>query len=61
MYYIVNNDYQQDLGVFYTFVPNKSFAQLLDISHRNFIFLQIFNSDFSCMEVWFTYQNSKRL
>ena len=29
---IVNcNDYQQDSRVFYTFVPNKSFGQLLDI------------------------------
>ena len=28
---IVNNDYRQDSKVLYTFVPNKSFAQLLDI------------------------------
>ena len=27
---IVNNDYQQDSRVFYTFVPNKLFGQLLD-------------------------------
>ena len=27
---IVHNDYQQDSRVFYTFVPNKSFGQLLD-------------------------------
>ena len=26
---IVNNDYQQDSRVLYTFVPNKSFGQLL--------------------------------
>ena len=26
---IVNNDYQQDWRVLYTFVPNKSFGQLL--------------------------------
>ena len=29
---IVNNDYQQDSRVLYTFVPNKSFGQLSDIS-----------------------------
>ena len=29
---IVNIDYQQDSRVLYTFVPNKSFGQLLDIS-----------------------------
>ena len=28
---IVNNDYQQDSRVLYTFVPNKSFGQLLGI------------------------------
>ena len=27
---IVNSDYQQDSRVFYTFVPNKLFGQLLD-------------------------------
>ena len=31
---IVNNDYQPDLRFLYTFVPNKSFGQLLDISHK---------------------------
>ena len=28
----VNNDYQQDSGVLYTFVPNKPFGSLLEIS-----------------------------
>ena len=28
---IVNTDYQQDSRVSYTFVPNRSFGQLLDI------------------------------
>ena len=32
----VNNDYQQDSRVLYKFVPNKSFGQLLDNSHKNF-------------------------
>ena len=43
---IVNNDYQQDSRVLYTFVPKKSFGQLLDISPKKFIFLKIFNSEF---------------
>ena len=30
-----NGDYQQDSRVLYTFVPNKSFGQLLDISPKN--------------------------
>ena len=58
---IVNNDYQQDSRVLYTFVPNKSFGQLLDISLKHFIYLKTFNSEFSCIEVWFTDQISKLL
>ena len=32
---IVNNNYQQDSRVLYTFIPNESFGQLLDISPKN--------------------------
>ena len=46
---IVNNDYQQDSGVLYTFVPNKSFDQLLDILPKIFIFLKTLNLEFSSM------------
>ena len=31
---IFNNDYQQDSRVLYTFVPNRSFGQLLDMSQK---------------------------
>ena len=58
---IVNNYYQQDSRVLFTFVPNKSFGQLLDILSKTFIFLKTFNSEFSYIEVWFTDQNSKPL
>ena len=58
---IVNSNYQQDLRVLCTFVPSNSLGRLLDISHTNFIFLKSFNSEFSYIEVWFTYQNSKPL
>ena len=40
---IVNNDYQQDSRVLYTFVPNKPFGSLLEISPTNHIFLKTFN------------------
>ena len=40
---IVDNDYQQDSRVLYTFVPNKPFGSLLEISLRNHIFLKTFN------------------
>ena len=58
---IANNDYQQDSRVLYTFVLNKPFGQLLNISSKNFIFLKTFDSEFSYIEVWFTNQNSKPL
>ena len=38
----VNNSYQQNSRVLYTFVPNKLFGQLLDISPKNLIFLKTF-------------------
>ena len=51
------NDYQQDSRVLYTFVPNKLFRQLLDISRKKIIFLKTCNSEFSYFEVWFANQN----
>ena len=58
---MVNNDYQQDSRVLYTFVPNKSFGSLLDISPSNHIFLKTFNSEYNEIIVWFTDQNSRPL
>ena len=48
---IVNSNYQRNSRVLYTFVPNKLFGQLLDISPKNFIFLKTFDSEFSYIEV----------
>ena len=58
---MVNNDYQKDSRVLYTFVPNKSFGSLLDISPSNHIFLKTFNSEYNEIVVWFTDQNSEPL
>ena len=58
---IANTDYQQISKVLYTFVPNKSFGQLLDISPKSFILLKTFNSEFSYTDVSFTDQNSEPL
>ena len=49
---IVNNDYQQNSRILYTFVPNKLFGSLLEISHSNHIFLKTFNSEFQEIKVW---------
>ena len=51
---IVNNDYQQDSRVLYTFVPNKPLGSLLEIAPTNHIFLKAFNPEFQDIEVWFT-------
>ena len=58
---IINNDYQQDSRVLYTFAPNKSFSQLLIITPKSFTFLKTFNSEFSYIEVWFANENYKPL
>ena len=58
---IANNNYQLNSRVFYTFVPNKSFGQLLNISPKNYIFLKTLDSEFLYIEVWFTKQNSNPL
>ena len=49
---IVSNDYQQDSRVLHTFIINKSFSQLFDISSQNFIFLKTFDLVLSYIEVW---------
>ena len=43
---IVDNEYQQDSRILYTFVPNKPLGSLLEISPSNHIFLETLNSDF---------------
>ena len=58
---IVKNDYQQDSRVRYTFVPNKPFGSLLEISPTNHIFLKTLNAEFQAIEVWFTDQNGRPL
>ena len=58
---IVNNNYQQDSRVLYTFVPNKPFGSLLEISPTNYIFLKTFNLEYDETKVWLTDQNSQPL
>ena len=57
---LVSNDYQQD-SILYTFVPNKTFGSLLEISPTNQVFLKTFNSEFQEVKIWFTDQTSKPL
>ena len=58
---LVNNDYQQNSIILYTFVPNKTFGSLLEISPTNHDFLKTFNSEFQEVKIWFTDQTRKPL
>ena len=58
---LVNNDYQQDSRILFTFAPNKSFGSLFEISPTSQVFLKTFSSEFQEVKVWFTDQTSKPL
>ena len=58
---LVNNDYQQDSKILFTFVPNKTFDSSLEISPTNHVFLKTFNSESREIKIWFTDQTSKPL
>ena len=58
---LVNNDYQQDARILFTFLPNKTFGSLLEMSPTNHVFLKTFNSEFQEIKIWFTDQINKPL
>ena len=57
----VKNDYQHASKVLFSFVPNKQFGQLLNISPHVFTMMNTVNTEFSSIEVWFKDQSSKAL
>ena len=48
---LVNNNYQQASKVLFTFVPNKQFGQLINISPHSLTMLNATNTEFSSIEV----------
>ena len=58
---LVNNDYQKASTVLFTFVPNKSYGQLMTIVPHPLIMLKTVNTEFSFVEVWFTDQDNRTL
>ena len=54
---LVNNNYQEASKALFTFVPNKQFGQLINISLHSLTMLSTTNAKFSLIEVWFTDQN----
>ena len=56
---LVKSDYQHSSKV--SFVPNKQFEQLINISPPSLTMMNTVNTEFSYVEVWFTDQASKVL
>ena len=55
---LVKNDYQHSSKVLFSFVPNKQFGQLINISPNDLTMMNTINTEFSFAEVWFTDQIS---
>ena len=51
---LVKNDYQHSSKVLFSFVPNKRFGQLINISPNTLTMMNTVNTEFSSVEVWFT-------
>ena len=56
---LVKNDYQHTSKVLISFVQNKQFGQLINISPHSLTMMNTVNTEFSFVEVWFTDQVSK--
>ena len=58
---IVQNNYQQASKVLSTFVPDKSFDQLINIHPSSLIELKTTDAEFTFIDVWFTDQENRLL
>ena len=58
---LVTNDYQQASKVLFTFVPDKSFGQLMNINPDSPTILKTVNAEFPFIKIWFTDQDNKPL
>ena len=58
---LVKNHYQHTSKVLFSFVPNKQFGQLINISPNTLTMMNTVNTEFSFVEVWFTNEASKAL
>ena len=58
---LIKNDYQHSSKVFFSFVSNKQFGQLISISPSSLTVINTVNTELSFVEVWFIDQTSKAL
>ena len=60
-YNLVDNQYQQQSDVLYTFTPNKSYAKLLNLEPSNLVFLKTYDTEFGEIIITLTDQNVRPL
>ena len=60
-YNLVKNDYQYTSKILFSFLPNKQFGQLINISPHFLTIMNTVNTEFSFIKVWFTDQSSRVL
>ena len=58
---LVKNNYQYSSKILFSFVLNKQFGQLINISPNTLTMTNTVNTEFSFVEVWFPDQISKIL
>ena len=58
---LVNNTYQKASRVLFTFVPDKSYGQIMTTVPHPLIMLKTINTEFTSVEVWFTDQDNRPL
>ena len=58
---LVDNQHQQNSEGLYTFMPNKSYAYLLNVEPSNLMFLKTYNTDFDEIIVTLADQNGRPL
>ena len=58
---LVRNDYQHTSKVLFSFVSNKQFGQLINISPNTLTMMNTIKTESYFVEVWFTDQISKAL
>ena len=58
---LVDNQYQQNSKVLYTFTQNKSYAYSLNVEPNNLVLLKTYNSEFDEIILTFTDYNGRTL
>ena len=58
---LINYSYQKASRVLFTFVPDKSYGQIMTTVPHPLIMLKTINTEFTSVEVWFTDQDNRPL